>query len=281
VDVFVSTGDPVAGVCEPACDPLTQNLSVGTTGTAACGSVDPAQPSGTCIPSPGFRSFHCGQTEPSVLGKTDRVPAADAQGNISGNSCAPGFIPFYVQDADTGVNTTLCSGMCAPLKVDATIAADPAHKDDARGDVKALGKLPGDSAPVAGHATCDVVAKGSIAPDAQGKGVEDCRFLWFPIAMGDPTKALRSPYNDTLGICFAYQKYLTVTMPGVSQKFPQKSCAELPATAPSGDPYGSARDNGCYPLAESLGAAARARTRSAPIFRLANGGGPAVRHVFD
>jgi hypothetical protein len=76
------------------------------------------------------------------------------------------------------------------------------------------------------------------------------------------TRPRRSPYNDTLGICFAYQKYLTVTMPGVSQKFPQKSCAELPATAPSGDPYGSARDNGCYPLAESLSPARAARRSS-------------------
>ena len=78
------------------------------------------------------------------------------------------------------------------------------------------------------------------------------------------TRPRRSPYNDTLGICFAYQKYLTVTMPGVSQKFPQKSCAELPATAPSGDPYGSARDNGCYPLAESLVPGARLGTKVRP-----------------
>jgi hypothetical protein len=176
--------------------------------------------------------------------------------------------------------TVVCSGMCAPLKMDSTIAADPAHKDDAKGDIKALGKLPTDPAPVAGHATCDVNVKGSIAADpVTGKGIEDCRFVWFPLAMGDPTKALQSPYNDTLGMCFAYQKYLTVTMPGMTQKFPEKSCSELPVDAPATDPYGSAKENGCYPLADSLGF--RKRARSAPSFRLANGDGQAVRHLFD
>jgi hypothetical protein len=284
--VFVSTGDPVAGVCEPGCDPLTQALSVGTTGTAACGSVDPAKPSGTCVSSRGFRSFHCAPTGTTATGMslytfTDRVPPyADSHGNIYGNGCAPGFIPFYIMDVDAGSMTVVCSGMCAPLKMDSTIAADPAHKDDAKGDIKALGKLPNDPAPLAGHATCDVNVKGSIAADpVTGKGIEDCRFVWFPLAQGDPTKAVQSPYNDTLGMCFAYQKYLTVTMPGTTQKFPEESCAELPMgdVAPT-DPYGSAKENGCYPLKDSLGA--RKRPRSA-TFRLANGDGLSLRHVFD
>lgn len=273
--VFVSTGDPVAGVCEPGCDPLTQALSVGTTGTAACGSADAAKPTGTCISSRGFRSFHCAPTTMSLYTNTDRVaPLADSHGAIYGNGCAPGFIPFYVMDADAGLMTTLCSGMCAPLKMDSTIAMT--RPDDNRGDKTALGKLPTDPAPVAGHATCDAAVKGSAVSSSFG---EDCRFLWFPLAMGDPTKAVQTPYNDTLGICFAYEKYLNITMPGMTQKFPEKSCAELMVDVPATDPYGSAKENGCYPLADSLGV--RKRTRSAPSYRLANGDGLAVRHVFD
>jgi hypothetical protein len=274
--VFVSAGDPVAGVSEPNCEPLTQKLVMGTTNIEACGSPAPAAPTATCVPGRGFRTFHCAPTDASFYPNTDRVvPHADAAGNIYDNGCAPGFIPFYVQDADAGYMTTLCSGMCAPVKTDMT------NPSKAAGDPATAGKLTTDPSAVAGKSTCNAGVKGSIPADPTGKGVEDCRFVWFPLAKGDPTKALQTPYNDTLGICFAYQKYLTVTIPGMPQKFPEKSCAELPVTAPTNDPYGSARDNGCYPLADSLGASVRQRTQRAPSYRLANGAGPAVRHVFD
>ena len=276
--VFVSAGLAVAGVCEPTCDPLTQALNVGSPPTAACGSPDPTMPSATCIASKQFRSFHCAPSgpdiSPTIYANTDRQPPlTDPQGNIYGNGCAPGFIPFYSQDADAGIMTFLCSGMCAPLKVDATIAADPAHKDDNKGDATALGKLPADATPAAGKSTCAAGVKGSETE-------EDCRFLWFPLANGDPTMALATPYNDTLGICFAYQKFLTVTVPGIAQKQPEKSCAQLPVTAPLDDPYGTAKENGCYPLADSM-TPVRPSARRSIDYRLANGTGPAVRHVFD
>jgi hypothetical protein len=271
--VFASSGPPVAGVCEPTCDPLTQALNVGTTGTAACGSVDPTKPTGTCVASGGFRSFHCAPSGSSLYANIDRQPPqGDANGNYYGNGCAPGFIPFYFEDA-SGAMKTLCSGMCTPLKVDATIAADPAHKDDNKGDATALGKLPTDAAPMAGRSTCALGVKGSEVE-------EDCRYVWFPLAQGDPSKAVASPFNDTLGLCFAYQKFLTVTVPGMTQKQPEKSCAKLPVTAPVDDPYGSAKDNGCYPLADSRLALRKATPRIL-TYRLAHGAGPAVRHVFD
>jgi len=267
--IFESGGDPVAGVCEPGCDPLTQQLNFGPK-TAACGSSNPAQPSQTCVASEGYRSFHCAPSSPELYANTDRVaPFTTASGALYSNSCAPGFIPFYYEDA-SGAMTTLCTGLCAPLPADATIVTDPAHRNDAKGDARALGKLPTDATPLAGRSTCNVGVKGSEA-------AEDCRFLWFPLAHGDPSHALDSPYNDTLGVCFAYQRYLTVTIPGMSQKVAEKSCAELPATAPANDPYGSARDNGCYPLADSLGA----DVRSTVHYRLANGSGAVARHIFD
>jgi hypothetical protein len=46
------------------------------------------------------------------------------------------------------------------------------------------------------------------------------------------------------------------------------------------DPYGSAKDNGCYPLADSRLALRKAMPRI-HTYRLAHGAGPAVRHVFD
>ncbi|HEX7836800.1 MAG TPA: hypothetical protein VF469_05020 [Kofleriaceae bacterium] len=277
-----------AGVCEPTCDPLTQKLNVGTTGVDACGSADPTNPTATCVVSGGFRSFHCAPfngdfvqpgTTQKWIERTDRQPPlADSRGNYFGNGCAPGFIPFYVEDLAAGSMTTLCSGMCAPLKVDNVIATGT-HATDNQGDATALAKLPTDAAPAAGNAVCTPGKKG--ATDVTSSFGEDCRFVWFPLANGDPTMAAQTPFNDTLGICFAYEKFLTVTMPGMTKKFPEKSCADLPPTAPTTDPYGSAKANGCYPLAES-----RRGTRNAPRsalsqFRLANGPAPAVRHIFD
>jgi len=274
-DIFNSAGNSVAGVCEPSCDPLTQALNTGAGATAACGSPDPAQPAGACVASVGFRTFHCAPTSAALYAKVDRVaPLADAQGNAYSNGCAPGFIPFYFEDA-SGVMKTLCTGMCAPLKVDQTIAGQAGHQDDNRGDKAALGKLPTDGEPAPGRATCDPGVKGSTVSAPRG---QDCRYLWFPLAKGDPTRPVPSPFNDTLGVCFAYEKFLTVTVPGTAQKQAEKSCAELPA-APTSDPFGSAKDNGCYPLAESVGA--RVAPRRASSFRLANGPGVAVRHIFD
>jgi hypothetical protein len=275
-DVFASGGKSVAGVCEPTCAPLTQTLNVGSAGTAACGSPDPAQPVATCVASAGFRSFHCAPTSSELYANVDREPPlTDALGSVYSNGCAPGFIPFYFEDA-SGAMQTLCTGMCAPLKVDQTIAAEAEHKDDNRGDKKALAKLATDPEPTLGKATCDAGIKGSVVTAPRG---QDCRFLWFPLAKGDPTRPLQSPFNDTLGVCFAYEKFLTVTVPGMPQKQPEKSCADLPAVAPTDDPYGSARDNGCYPLAESVGLGPT--TRRAPSYRLAHGAGLAVRHILD
>jgi hypothetical protein len=66
---------------------------------------------------------------------------------------------------------------------------------------------------------------------------------------------------------------------------PEKSCADLPPTAPDTDPFGGAVDNGCYPLPQTVAATgsatARAASRWARSHRLANPDTVLVRHVFD
>ena len=274
--VFESGGDPTAGVCEPGCDPLTQRLKVGN--LEACGSSNPVTPSATCVPSRGFLSFHCAPSGPPLYDKVDRVPplTEPISGAPYGNGCAPGFIPFYFSDA-SGSNTTWCTGLCAPLKTDMVIAAQADHTTDNQGDKAVAAKLVADPMPVAGHATCAKMIKG--ATDVQSTRGEDCRFIWYPLAQGDPTKPSTSQYNDTLGVCFAYEKFLDITVPMMTQKLPEKSCTELPPTAPDTDPYGSAKENGCYPLAESK--VLRKNTRRVVNWRLANGDGMALRHTFD
>jgi len=276
--VFESGGDPTAGVCEPGCDPLTQRLKVGTTNVEACGSSNATTPSGTCVPSRGFLSFHCAPSGSIVYDKVDRVPPLTdtVSGAPFGNGCAPGFIPFYFSDA-SGSMTTWCTGLCAALKTDMAIAAQPDHATDNQGDKTVAAKLVADPMPVAGHAVCAKTIKG--AADVQSPFGEDCRFIWFPLAQGDPTKPSMSPFNDTLGVCFAFEKFLDITIPGMTQKLPEKSCAELMPTAPTDDPYGSAKENGCYPLAESMLVPRKARR--VVNWRLANGDGLALRHTFD
>ncbi|MDX2091920.1 MAG: hypothetical protein SFX73_28920, partial [Kofleriaceae bacterium] len=46
-DFFEVGGNAVAGVCDPGCDPLTQELKVGTN-KAACGSPTPNMPNSGC-----------------------------------------------------------------------------------------------------------------------------------------------------------------------------------------------------------------------------------------
>lgn len=272
--VFTSQVGVSAGVCEPGCDPLTQRLK--TDLTEACGSLNPAAPSATCVPGATFRSFQCAPSGAPLYGNTDRRPPLTNGGVPFPNGCAPGFIPFYLESSSS--MRVLCTGMCAPAKVDAEIAVG--NPDLHAGDPTAAGKLVADGAPVAGHSTCHIDVKGSIAADPQGNGVEDCRYLWFPLADGDPSRAVNTPYNDTLGVCFDYNAFVTVDTDGDGvPDAPQKSCAELPVTAPPDDPFGSARDNGCYPLSESMGL--RRDLPRIGRFRLANGDGVMVRHVFD
>jgi hypothetical protein len=284
--VFESGGsNATAGVCEPTCDPLTQKLNVGTTGTDACGSVDPTKPSGTCVVSGGFRSFHCAPTGPSLYTKVDlEAPLTDSRGNYFGNGCAPGFIPFFFEGS--GSMKTICSGMCAPLKADATIVGTTGHEKDNQGDTTVAGKLPTEAAATAGHAVCAPQIKG-VSADKIPTGLthgEDCRFAWFFLAMnGDPTMAANTPFNDTLGLCFAYWKFVDVMIPGQTQMAPEKSCAEMPVTAPADDPFGTAKDQGCYPLSQSRRAERKEGIvrNTASNFRLGYGSAPAVRHIFD
>lgn len=273
--VFTSSGVPTAGVCQVTCDPLTQRLS--GTATEACGSLDPSRPTGTCVPTSGeFRAFVCAPVIPGSIALTDRTTPLGDQHGPFGNGCAPGFLPFYFEDA-SGAMKTLCSGMCAPAKVDAEIAVF--HPELHAGDPSARGKLVADTAPVAGHATCLQGVKGSIAPDAQGNGVEDCRFLWFPLAAADPTKVGASPYGNTLGFCFDYRAFITVDTNGDGRPdAAEKSCAQLPVTATAGDPFGTAEENGCYPLPGSPGRQAPRRRAS---YRPGYAAGPLVRPVLE
>lgn len=280
--VFESTGIAAAGACEAACDPLTQQLA--TNKAEACGSSDATKPAGTCVPTSGeFKSFACAPALTGSLVLTDRkTPLGDSRGSF-GNGCAPGFLPFFFEDG-SGAMKTLCSGMCAPVKMDSTIFADAKTPPNQQpyGDTDAFGKLPTDATAVKGHATCQATIKGSLT-DAEG--TEDCRFIWFPLATSsNPPAIVDTPYNDKLGMCFAYSKFSVKD--ANNNTFPEKSCKALGTVADM--TFGTALENGCYPLKDSMGTTARTAPylfKPSPhrigSYRLAYGAGAVARPVLE
>jgi hypothetical protein len=264
--VFEASSAPIAGACEVGCDPLTQQRA--TDKAEACGSADPTTPTATCVPtSEEFRSFACAPVQ--TLTATDRMPPVappDDPTAILGSGCAPGFLPFSFDDG-SGVTTTLCSGLCAPVKMDSTIAMTAPPDRKPYGDTSVPGKLPGDIKAVTGHATCLNGVKGSIpASDPQGDDIEDCRFLWAPLeSASNPSSPtpVDTRYNNLLGVCFPYSRLRTVDTndDGKPDAF-EKSCKDL-GTAP--DPiYGTAQDAGCYPLPGFPVASARTSPSALP-----------------
>jgi hypothetical protein len=224
--LFEDQGVISYGACDPACDPLTQALFGGTGNLAACGATVADSPNKGCYTF-DFNVFTCAPVGAVTLTLTDRTPPrTDSGGNPFVNGCAPGFMPFFLEQ--TGSTRALCTGLCAPLETDNT------RPQNAIGDPAALGKLPGDAAPVAGHATCGVGIKGSESP-------EDCLFLWSFLtdSNGQPGP---SQYNDTLGVCFAFSHF--TFDPGNGTQVPIPGCETLsPAEAPQ---------FGCFTSAHSV-----------------------------
>lgn len=269
--VFTVSGGPAsAGVCEPACDPLTQQLKVGTTNIDACGAADPTMPDsrtgtgGACVPTGDRSVWACAPTFPDLYGKTDyKDPFLNPAKAPYPNGCAAGFLPLFV-DMEGSMHA-VCNGICAPLKTDKVLGAtDPVNQ----GDPNALVKLVNEAAPKAGNGVCVEGKKGSTIAGTHG---EDCRF-WWALFQTDET----SPYNDTVGFCFAYDKFI---IPKSNPAMPLKSCAELspPQTAANDDD--NAALQGCYPFSD-VPMMLRSRHR-APILRAPYGQVPLLRHVFE
>jgi hypothetical protein len=229
-NLFAPGGVIIAGLCDPTCDPLTQAM-LDTNAAPACASQLPSQPDRGCYTF-DYVTFSCAPA--NRLDLTDRtVPATDSAGNSFVNGCAPGFMPFFLEQ--TGSTRALCTGLCAPLETDNT------QPQNAIGDPAALAKLPTDPAPIAGHATCAIGIKGSETP-------EDCLFLW-PFLLDSTGKPSTSPYNDTLGVCFAFSHF--TYDPGDGTKLPIPGCETLPPPDPANPAAESAADWGCYTSAHS------------------------------
>lgn len=237
---FENGGTTVAGVCDPACDPLTQDVKVGTNKTA-CGSPMPTAPTLGCY---GYEDFSCSGVAPTVANAAalmlrDRQPPA---GNYL-NACAPGYIVLLI--SETGSMTGVCDGYCAALEVDNTKPAA-----NAIGDAAALGKFPTDAAPVAGGATCKVDAQkgrgGAVADKSR------CVFMW-PYNVDDAGMLKDTPYVDKLGICMGIKHYQYDANGDGTPETAYPDCATLPprSAATTGN-FDDAADWGCQLVANSM-----------------------------
>ena len=190
-NLFTDGTNTVAGVCDPGCDPLTQDLNVGTMKTA-CGSPDPTMPVRGCY---GYDEYSCSGTAPTVpiataVTLTDRQPPA---GDYL-NACAPGFMPILI--SETGSMTGLCNGLCAALEADNT--KPPANEV---GDAAASAKDPTAAMSAPGNAVCTTGNRGSGVD-----GPQTCRFLWV-YNVDDAGMLEITDWTDKIGVCFSRNKY--------------------------------------------------------------------------
>ncbi len=236
-DFFETGGTAVAGVCDPACDPLTQDLKVGAV-KQACGSTMATMPTKGCY---GYDDYSCAPAGPSVYALTDRAaPRTNASGNPYLNGCAPGFLPFFYEM--TGSTVTKCTGYCAALEIDNTQLTDTT-----KGSATAIGKLP-TTAAAAGDATCNATKKGSTADS-------HCKFMWPYVAdrtTGElPMQFAMGPHLDTLGVCqsIGFFSYDHDMMPGTAN-LPFPACRMLPRLTASMDDEDAA-DWGCQKFSNS------------------------------
>jgi len=249
----------LAGTCDPRCDPLTQVAAVGTP-TAACGSPDPAAPDHGCY-TRNLVDYTCSFIRPEARNLLDRSRALLAPtGAAFANGCAAGFLPIYFEQ--TGSMNVICMGLCAPGKTD---SANPAL---AAGDPSKLAKLPTKAAPAAGDGVCAAGKKGSGDP-------ENCMYMWY-WNVDRLGRVLESPYNDTTGVCWAYNKY-TVSVAGATHPWPR--CESLPPAGAPRDPiYGNADQWPCVPSTEYRSTLGAVRASGRDV-RVGGSPGPAVRHL--
>lgn len=162
--------DPVAGICNPGCDPLTQIRS-GSNPPAACGTN-----MGCYMLTSQTETIAVCASAGMVMHNTTITGPAYA------NSCVPGAQP---RRADGTTQTVQCGGLC---KMPAGGVYTGMNTGSEGGEV---------TASTTDKDNCQ--ASWGAAPAADGTAGEGCRYWWAR----EPFDAL-SPYSNTVGWCFKH-----------------------------------------------------------------------------
>ena len=229
--------DGLAGVCDPACDPLGDNDFDGSGAlmrtTMMCGS-NPAvgcygSPSMGTPPRTGWlcmNDFNSMESQPTGLRHrvqcTTANQCADPGPTVYVNSCNQGYLPIL--NESTMVSTAICVAMCRPRNC--YIGNCGVNDEDRLG--------------VAPHRCNDTDRVGTFDTSANG---EHCVFSWF-FEVDDGGTFLRSPTSDTVGFCYDHSKYLYDSNGDNIADAPIPPCATLQDGMGSGSAV-RAGDFGC------------------------------------
>lgn len=216
-----STTPAAAGVCDVACNPLTENNFQGGPGAGCrCGSAQ------GCYGYPSFgtppvTAFTCTTVLGSSSTLVHRSPLPS--GTVFVNSCAPGYLPLLRESTMSA--TVICVALCKPVNCYAGNCG--------ASDANRLGAAP--------HRCMNPDARGTFDTSADG---EHCAFLWFQEVDSSNGTLLKSPYSDEVGYCFDHSKYLYDTNGDGSADAPLPPCKDLADGFGSGSAFGAA-DLGC------------------------------------
>ncbi|HEY5925316.1 MAG TPA: hypothetical protein VIV11_26715 [Kofleriaceae bacterium] len=230
---------PVGGVCDRACNPLTDNDfdgagSASAKTTAICGT----DPTVGCYGYPSFgtyprSAFGCvadinvSQAQPTGLRHRVRCieqnNCADPGPTIYVNSCNQGYLPLLRES--TTISTAICVALCKPLNCYAGNCG-PANQNR-------LGEAP--------HRCTTTDRVGTFDTSAGG---EHCRFIWS-FERDTQNNFLPSPSSNTLGVCFDHSKYLYDSNADNVPDTAYPPCATLPDGFGSSSPADGAADLGC------------------------------------
>lgn len=197
--------EPMYGVCNPTCNPVTQLRGDGTTCGANKGCYLLSRTTGTDAVCAGAGRLMHGE---AIVGDTFV------------NSCAPGFMPRRANATDM---TNECGALCKPTPVFITNIADAAEPPVARtianGDAdpaKVTGAISeGGVAPY----TCE--SKGASAPRNAASG-ESCRYWWVLEPFDGVT-----PYSNTVGWCFKHSIFQYDSDGNMTPDRPRPRCAAV------------------------------------------------------
>jgi hypothetical protein len=209
-DLF-ETGDstpPVAGVCDRACNPLTDNDFDGSGPLTKVGTTCGTDPLVGCYGFPSFgdaprTEFSCGPDVHAGKNLRHRSTCTTETGcaPISDNSCNQGYVPVLKQSAT--ISTTICAALCKPKNC---YMGNCGTNDENR-----LGEAP--------HRCNSTDRVGTFDTSAGG---EHCAYMWW-FERDTQGSLLRSPSSDTVGICYDRGKYnqpacATLTLQQASQQ---------------------------------------------------------------
>jgi hypothetical protein len=169
---------PLAGVCDPTCNVLTQVRD--SDQAPACGSTDPNAPNRGCY---GFPSGTAAPTDFACTGAGDLGHREIVTPPIYTNSCLPGAIPMLYES--TGSMSVVCIAPCAPLTINNTTNAE--SRDGA--EPHSCPEMP--------------LAVGVMNPARATGAGERCQHNWF---WEDAATALSDASNN-VGWCVDFTKY--------------------------------------------------------------------------